>query len=140
MVQKLPPLPPSVSEKPEAQRWFTQVQQILNTAVQGTNGYYTVAPTTGSTVVAPSNVSSVILHPAVTLATLTVQLPGTVPDGTILRVVSSTVITALTITATGGATVLGAPASLAANVGPSFQFMAVNAANGIATPTWQRLQ
>jgi hypothetical protein len=139
MVQKLTPLPPSVTDKPEASRWFTQVQQLMNTALGGTNGYYTAVPVAASTVVIPSNVSSVLLRPAGVLATLTVQLPGAVPDGTIVRIVSSQAVTALTTTGVGAPTIIGAPASLAANIGIAFQFMAVNAANGIATPTWQRL-
>ena len=139
MVQKLPPLPPSAAHNTESSRWLTQVQQILNTAVQGTNGYFVAVPLAASTVVVPANVSSVLLRPAGTLASLTVQLPATVPDGTIMRIVSSTTLTALTVSAAGGATVTGGPASLTANVGIGFQFLAVNASNGIAAATWQRL-
>ena len=136
----LPPLPPS--DPPHStsdQRWLTQLQQLLNTALQGTNGYYTKSPTAGSTVTVPANVSSVLLRPAGVLATLTVQLPATVPDGTILRIVSSFGVTAINITAPSGVVILGPVTALVANIGCAYQFMAVNAANGVATATWQRL-
>jgi len=136
---KLPPLPPSAAHNEQSQRWLTQVQQLTNTALGGTNGYYTLVPVSGNTVGVPSNVSSVLLRPAGTLATLTVALPGSVPDGTIVRVVSSAAVTSLTVSGVGSPAIIGSPAALVANVGIAFQFMAVNAANGIAVPTWQRL-
>ncbi len=139
MVQKLPPLPPHPERTAQDQKWFTQVRQLTNTALQSTNGYYTVVPVTGGTVVVPGNVSSALLRPAGTLAALTVLLPSGVPDGSMLRVASSAAVTALTVTATGGASVVGAPTALVANVGIAFQYMAVNAANGITVGTWQRL-
>ena len=139
MVQKLPPLPPHPQRTAQDQKWFTQVQQLTNTALQGTNGYYTVSPVTGGVVVVPGNVSSALLRPSGTLASLTVQLPSGVSDGSMLRVASSAAVTALTVTSTGGTSVIGAPTALVANVGIAFQYMAVNAANGIAVGTWQRL-
>ena len=139
MVQKLPPLPPHPQRTAQDQKWFTQVQQLTNTALQGTNEYYTVSPVTGGVVVVPGNVSSALLRPSGTLASLTVQLPSGVSDGSMLRVASSAAVTALTVTSTGGTSVIGAPTALVANVGIAFQYMAVNAANGIAVGTWQRL-
>lgn len=142
MIPKLSPLPISSipgGRPPEDQRWLTQAQQQVNIALQGTNGYYYNVPVSAATVVVPSNVSSVLLRPVAGLAALTVQLPATISDGTILRIVSSQAITALTVTGTGTVTISGAPAALVANVGIAFQYIAANSATGVATPIWQRL-
>jgi hypothetical protein len=56
-----------------------------------------------------------------------------------MAVVSSAAITAVTINATGSVAVQGAPTGLGANVGIAFQYLAANAANGLAAPVWQRL-
>ena len=138
-MQKLSPLPPSLATTVEGSRWMTNAQQLLNTALESTNGYYAIAPVTGSTVVVPAKISSVLMQPLGALAVLTVQLPLGVPDGMVLRIASSQAITALTITGTGTVVILNAPTTLAAGAGVAFQFMAAAAATGIATPTWQRL-
>ena len=140
MTQKLPPLPPVTPPRNAAdQRWLTQVQQLLNTALGGTVGYYTTVPAAAAVVKPPATASSCLLRPAGVLATLTVTLPGGVADGQVMAIVSSMAITAVTINATGSVAVQGAPTGLGANVGIAFQYLAANAANGLAAPVWQRL-
>lgn len=76
-------------------------------------------PTTGSTVTMAANQPRAILNPAGTLATLTVSLPPTPVDNQTARVSSTQVITSLTVSAPGGASVLALPSDLV--TGQSFE-------------------
>ena len=71
------------------------------------------APTTGQTVTVATGDSWLVLTPAGTLATLTVTLPTDRTDGEIVRVSSSQIITALTVSGAGTA-LAGAPTTIAA--------------------------
>jgi hypothetical protein len=90
----------------------------------------TASPTTGGTVLLSSCISSLILTPAGALAALTLQLPTAATvfqtDGFICHVVSTQTITALTVTTTDGSSVVGAPASLTANIPFALQYNATN--------------
>ena len=86
------------------------------------------APATGETVVVATGDTWLLLTPAGTLATLTVTLP-TATDGQIVRVTSSQILTALTVS---GGTVNGAPTSMTAN---GYFTMAYSATLNV----WQRI-
>lgn len=59
------------------------------------------APTSGSTVTASDNTSVLIVEPAGTLATLTIDMPASPRDGQMLNLVIIQVITALTMNGNG---------------------------------------
>lgn len=102
----------------------------------GSGGYIqptrltTSAPSAGSTV-SPTVAESDYIVTTGSLATLTVNLPATPPNGHKITFMSTGGVTALTTTASGGATVLGAPTTLAAN---GFFTMIYRT----ATTTWYR--
>lgn len=68
--------------------------------------YNIATPTTGSTVTMGTALIDQIIKPAGTLATLTVQLPGSPVDGEKVGISTTQILTALTISAPGGATVV----------------------------------
>lgn len=70
-------------------------------------------PTTGQTVAMVAGQSFVAINPAGTLDALTVTLPPSPLNGQIAGFSSSQIVTALTLTAPGGASVVGAPDALA---------------------------
>ena len=80
------------------------------------HSYERKVPTAGTTVSYTDGKEFEVMVPAATLATLTVQLPscGAARDGQVRGFSSSQVITALTVSGASGATVLGAPTTLAA--------------------------
>lgn len=89
-------------------------------------------PLTGFEIESRSSV--VILEPAGTLATGEVVLPDNPIDGQQFRIISTAVVTAFTLTAGEGDTVLAAvaPSTLAANTGLRFVYR-------LANRTWYRL-
>jgi len=89
---------------------------------------YRFGPSTGATVTAPVGSGIALLTPPGTLATLTFVLPANPLDGDTYRLVSSTIITALTLTAAGGATISGQLTSLAAYAGHEWQYIAASGA------------
>lgn len=73
------------------------------------------APTTGATVVVAAGTEHLVLNPAGDIAELTITLPTTPADGTIVRVSTTQAVTdALTID-DGAASTVGAPATLTDN-------------------------
>lgn len=86
------------------------------------------APVTGGTVQVDERGFSVwlIITPAATLATLTIKLPlvSGVQDRTEILISTTQVLTALTFNA-NGATIVGAPSTLAANTSTVLRFDAV---------------
>lgn len=102
-------------------------------AVQGawlklSSVYSYQTPTTGFSIQIASGVTSLILNPAGTLAAGTIVFPATPIDGQILNLSSSQIITALTMSAPAGQTVLGALTTIAANGYAAWQYVA-SAAN-----------
>jgi hypothetical protein len=90
-------------------------------------------PTTGFSYTVPNQVNIVVLDPAGTLATGTVVLPAAPIDRQTVRVASSQIITALTVSPSAGQTLKGAPTTLAANTSVAWIYFS-------ATSTWYRLQ
>lgn len=89
-------------------------------------------PTTGFSITIADNTSTLTLNPAGTLATGTVTMPATPIDGQLIRVMSSQIITALTVSPNSGQTVNGAPTTLAANTGFGYIYH-------LAGTTWYRM-
>jgi hypothetical protein len=79
---------------------------------------------TGFAITVANNITQLILQPAGTLATGQVTFPAVPLDGQILGIASSQTITALTLTANIGQTLLGAVTTLAANTGVRYQYVA----------------
>ena len=79
-------------------------------------------PLSGDTLTAAALQGGYNLVPAGTLATLTVVLPPTPADGQIFELASTQQITALTVSAPGGATVRGASYTLNADSGSSWRY------------------
>lgn len=72
------------------------------------------APTTGQSITISAGNTALILEPAGTLATLTVTLPIAPGDGWLVKVSSTAIITALTLSAGAGDTIVNAITTLAA--------------------------
>ena len=64
------------------------------------------APTTGATVTATNDVLNLIVNPAGTLATLTINFPAPSADGQEFDICFSQIVTALTLTAVSPATTI----------------------------------
>jgi len=106
------------------------IEALVPDAVQA------ATPVTGATVVMTDNATGGLLYltPAGTLATLTINLPSNAKSriGQIERVFTTQAITALTLGQVGGgATIVNAPTTLAANGAALFQKVAAN--------TWLRV-
>ncbi len=93
----------------------------LRLAVNGPTVY--IVPTTGNTITAVAGQGAFEIVPAGTLATLAMVLPPTPDDDQIFTASTTHDLTALTVTAPGGASVIGGgPSTLAANGGTSWRF------------------
>jgi len=79
-------------------------------------------PTTGQTISPTANCGLAIVDPAGTLAALTVALPSGPAEGQFFQLFTTKALTALTLS---GGTVVGAPATLAANASVTFQYSTV---------------
>ena len=89
-------------------------------------------PSTGGTVTATAGKKNhTVMVDTVLLAALTINLPATPVDGQICRFVSVGGITALTLAAPGGASIVGTITTLVALVGTTFQYNTSNT-------TWYR--
>lgn len=99
----------------------------------GSSGYAYTQPTNGETIVVAGATAALVLDPAGSLATLTVDLPQATQDGQCFKLSTTQTITALTAQgATGsGQTVLGGATTLTANGGIAWLYRAANA-------TWYR--
>lgn len=112
-------------------RWFSELGRLL-TAIQFLPVTDIQTPVSGFSYQATSNASKLILTPAGTLASGTVTLPKSPADGMEWRLSSTQAITALTLSAPSGFTVLNAPTTLAAGVGVGYTYSGKNS-------TWYRL-
>ncbi len=97
------------------------------------NPFYSVqAPTSGNTITIDSATPVLLLNPAGTLSTLTVNMPANPMDGMIARIGSDQGVTVLTVGGNGN-TIKNAPTTLAAGGGLAWQY------NKSGT-TWFRIQ
>lgn len=86
--------------------------------------YAYLTPTTGFSTQAANGVTSLLLNPAGTLAAGAIIFPTTPIDGQILSLSSSQIITALTMSAPAGQTILGALTTIVANGHAAWQYVA----------------
>jgi len=100
--------PGSFSASPNWQQVLSLVQQNFQ------------APASGATINLGAGDTDLIIDPAGTIATLTINLYATPFDGQIIRIRTSQTITALTINATGGKAVKGQPTTFPGNTQPSW--------------------
>lgn len=107
--------------------FLTPAQGVL-----ATNGMADIAysvPIAGATIAgfeSQQPVVAVLIEPAGTLATLTVQMPLRPKNGQVFALCSTQVITALTLTASAGTTILGAATALAVNTPVKYMYCAKN--------------
>ena|ERR1700748_715125 len=96
---------------------------LLNLSPQ----YSLQTPLTGFSITIPNAVNELILSPAGTLATGTIILPSLPQDRQWVGVTSSQTVTALTVSANTGQTVVGAPTTITASTPFSFIYNASGA-------------
>jgi hypothetical protein len=96
------------------------------------SSYSYQVPLTGFSVQVPNGATSLLLNPAGTLAAGTIIFPTVPMDGQWLTIASSQTITALTLTAPAGQTILSPITTLAANSNAKWQYVA-------SVATWFRI-
>lgn len=95
-------------------------------------GYQKVAGATGGSTTVSDNISAFILTPAGTIATYTITMPANPFDSQRLKVCSSQIVTALTMSPNSGQTLDGSLASFAANGFGEWLYVT-------STTTWYRV-
>lgn len=86
---------------------------ISHSGVEIDTSYSYQTPSTGFSITPAAGVSRLVINPAATLATGTVIMPASPVDGQLLVIMSSQIVTALTLSANGGQSILGALTTLA---------------------------
>lgn len=81
------------------------------------------APTVGQTVAIASTTDILVIEPAGTLATLTVNLPTGVGDGKRVGITCTQIVTTLTF---GGGTIINGIAAFAAGIGVEYIYRGAN--------------
>lgn len=85
-----------------------------------------VVPLTGFSIAVGNGTSQLILTPAGTLAAGTITMPPNPTDNQSLRVTSSQTVTALTVSANAGQSIVGAPTTIGATTPFDYFYSAVN--------------
>lgn len=98
--------------------------------LDGTNGllqqYDYQAPTTGFSYTFAAGVNVLVMNPAGTLATGTITMPASPADGMTITFSSTKTITALTVNANTGQSIVGAPTVLPANQAGAYVYRLSN--------------
>lgn len=110
---------------------------LITTPMLASGGYFRIVPTAGNSYTIPNNVTNYVMVPAGTLATLTLTMPATPQDGQIVRITSSKTITALTLSANAGQTILNAPTAITLSTTGSYNVALIYVT---ADATWYRVQ
>lgn len=104
--------------------------------IDGTNGliqaYDYQTPATGFSYTFASGVQTLVMNPAGTLATGTITMPAAPADGMTVRFSSSQIITALTLSANSGQSIVSAVTSLVLGGSAQYIYRATNT-------TWYRI-
>ena len=107
----------------------------MTAVISGTNGllqsYDYQAPTTGFSYTFAAGTQVLVINPAGTLATGTITMPASPADGMTIRFSSSQIITALTVSANTGQSIVSAVTTLAAGGGAAYIYR-------LADTTWYR--
>jgi hypothetical protein len=95
----------------------TRIRGLQTTTAEADSSYSIQTPSTGFSITIGNTVGRLLLNPAGTLATGTITLPASpANDGQIARACTTQIITALTVSPSGGQTIAGtAPTTLTAN-------------------------
>jgi hypothetical protein len=112
---------------------ISDLMVVINGLLGGSFGtsYTFVRPLTGATLSATPGLGAFLIEPAGTLAVLNVVLPPTPGTAQVFEISSSQAITAVNVTAPGGATVNGSGQLLTAGGGMSWRYNA-------SDTTWYR--
>lgn len=94
--------------------------------------YERLVPTTGFSHTIANNVGCLIIEPAAGLAAGTLTMPASAWDGQRVEVLTTQTITALTVDANTGQTILNAPTTLSGGSGFRYRYREANT-------TWYRL-
>jgi hypothetical protein len=104
--------------------------------IDGTNGliqaYDYQTPTTGFSYTFAAGVQTLVMNPAGTLATGTITMPAAPADGMTVRFSTSQIITALTVSANSGQSIVAAVTSLVLGGSAQYIYRATNT-------TWYRI-
>jgi hypothetical protein len=104
--------------------------------IDGTNGliqaYDYQTPVTGFSYTFASGVQVLVMNPAGTLATGTITMPAAPADGMTVRFSTSQIITALTVSANSGQSIVAAVTSLVLGGSAQYIYRATNT-------TWYRI-
>lgn len=107
----------------------------MTAVISGTNGllqsYDYQVLTTGFTYTFAAGTQVLVINPAGTLATGTITMPASPADGMTIRFSSSQIITALTVSANTGQSIVSAVTTLAAGGGAAYIYR-------LANTTWYR--
>lgn len=107
----------------------------MTTKIDGNNGvlqsYDFQVLTTGFSYTFASGITTLIAAPAGTLATGTITMPGSPADGMVVTITTTQEITALTVNANTGQSIVNAVTTLAAGGGAKYIYR-------LANTTWYR--
>lgn len=107
----------------------------MTAVISGTNGllqsYDYQTPTTGFSYTFAAGTQVLVMNPAGTLATGTITMPASPVDGMTIRFSSSQIITALTVSANTGQSIVSAVTTLTAGGGAAYIYR-------LANTTWYR--
>lgn len=107
----------------------------MTTKIDGTNGvlqsYDYQVLTTGFSYTFAAGTTTLIIQPAGTLATGTITMPAAPADGMVIAFSSTQIITALTVSANAGQSIVNAVTTLAAGGGAKYIYRLTNT-------TWYR--
>lgn len=107
----------------------------MTTKIDGNNGvlqsYDYQVLVTGFSYTFATGITTLIANPAGTLATGTITMPGSPADGMVITFNSTQIITALTVNANAGQSIVNAVTTLAAGGGAKYIYQ-------LANTTWYR--
>lgn len=113
-------------------KWLLLAQQAVN-RLGASRAYEVLTPVTGFAHTIPKATGVCLLTPAGVLATGTITLPAQASDGFQQELLSSQTVTALTVAASSGQTIVGSTAfALSAGVKVVYFFVA-------STSTWYKM-
>ena len=102
----------------------------MTTEIDGNNGvlqsYDYQVLTTGFSYTFATGITTLLAQPAGTLATGTITMPGSPADGMVITFNSTQIITALTVNANTGQSILNAVTTLAAGGGAKYIYRLAN--------------
>ncbi len=111
---------------------MANMNSIIDNVNNNIGNYSYQVPLTGFSIVMADDTPILLLDPAGTLAAGTIFLPTTRPDGFVVTIASTAIVTALSMPPSGTATIWNPATALAAGIGVRFLYRLTN-------NTWYRL-